>query len=176
MRGMHIADCEIQADVGAIQAILNEVIANSTALYDYQPRTLEMVNAWVQQKREQQWPLRGVYQSDGELLGFATFGPFRPQPAYKYTVEHSVYIHLAHRGKGVASALLQDLITLAQASERHVMIGCIDATNTASVRLHENLGFTHCGTIEQAGFKFGHWLDAAFYQKRLDTPQAPVDG
>ena len=176
MQRMHIADCGVPADVQAIQNILNAVIADSTALYDYQPRSLETVSAWAQQKREQQWPLRGAYHSNGELLGFATFGPFRPQPAYKYTVEHSIYIHQAHRGKGVARALLQDLIKTAQARERHIMIGCIDTTNVASIRLHEKLGFTHGGTIEQAGFKFGCWLDVSFYQKRLGTPKQPVDG
>lgn len=173
---MRIADCGIQADVQAIQGILNEVIADSTALYDYQPRGLETVRDWMTQKRDGHWPLRGAYDLNGELLGFATFGPFRPHPAYKYTVEHSVYIHRTHRCKGVALALLQDLIEVARVKERHVMIGCIDATNVASIRLHEKLGFTHCGTLEQAGFKFGRWLDATFYQKRLDTPREPMDG
>ncbi len=56
------------------------------------------------------------------------------------------------------------------------MVGGIDASNAVSIRLHERLGFTHCGTIAQAGFKFGRWLDLAFYQKILATPAAPVDG
>ena len=56
------------------------------------------------------------------------------------------------------------------------MIGAIDAANAASIHLHEQFGFTHAGTIEQAGFKFGEWLDLAFYQLLLDTPEHPVDG
>lgn len=173
---MRIADCVLQNDVKPIQDILNEVIAHSTALYDYQPRDLHTVTTWAQQKRDQDWPLRGAYDRDGRLMGFATFGPFRPQPAYKYTVEHSIYIDPAHRGKGVAAALLQNLIDEANNRDLHVMIGCIDAANTASIRLHEKLGFTSCGTIVEAAFKFGRWLDATFYQKRLSTPAHPVDG
>lgn len=173
---MKIADCTVRADAASIQGILNEVIAHSTALYDYQPRHLDTVAAWAQQKHDQNWPLRGAYDQKGRLLGFATFGPFRPQPAYKYTVEHSVYIDHAHRGKGIAAALLKDLIEQASIRDHHVMIGCIDASNTASIRLHQKLDFVLCGTIAEAGFKFGRWLDATFYQKRLSTPALPVEG
>jgi phosphinothricin acetyltransferase len=56
------------------------------------------------------------------------------------------------------------------------LIGCIDATNQASIGLHEKMGFTHAGTFKQVGFKFGEWLDAAFYQLNLSTPFHPIDG
>jgi phosphinothricin acetyltransferase len=58
----------------------------------------------------------------------------------------------------------------------HVLVGCVDATNDGSIRLHTRLGFTHSGTVREAGFKFGRWLDAAFYQLNLETPAEPVDG
>ena len=71
---------------------------------------------------------------------------------------------------------MRRLIDDAQARELHVLIGGIDATNAESIALHEQLGFRHSGTIAQTGFKFGRWLDLAFYQLILPTPRQPVDG
>lgn len=171
-----IENCQATRDVTRIQAMLNHVIATSTALYDYTPRPMAQVKAWVDQKISQGLPLRGAFDDKGQLLGFATYGPFRPQPAYKYTVEHSVYVDPKHQGQGVATALMTDLIETAILDQYHVMVGCIDADNAASIALHKKFGFEHCGTVKQAGFKFGHWLDAAFYQKVLTTPEHPADG
>ena len=67
-------------------------------------------------------------------------------------------------------------IAAAQGQDYHVMVGGIDAENAVSIKLHESLGFNHCGTVRHAGFKFGRWLDLAFYQLILRTPAAPVDG
>lgn len=173
---MTIRSCEATQDSEAIQTILNHVIQTSTALYDYEPRPIEQVTAWVAHKHSAGFPLRGAFDAQGALLGFATYGPFRPQPAYKYTVELSLYVAQHAQGQGVASALMQDLIDQAQIQDYHIMIGCIDATNTASIALHKKFGFHHCGTIEQAGFKFGRWLDATFYQKTLQSPHKPMDG
>jgi L-amino acid N-acyltransferase YncA len=85
-------------------------------------------------------------------------------------------VHPDHRGKGIGLALMQRLIGVAVEQQYHVMIGGIDVENAASVALHKRLGFTHAGTIHQAGFKFGRWLDLAFYQRILATPHEPVDG
>ncbi len=172
----NIRDCSIDKDVGNIQRILNDAIENSTALYDYKPRSYETVRLWVEQKQAQGLPLRGAYDQAGNLVAFATFGSFRPHPAYKYSVEHSVYVDLQHRRKGLARALMADLIEQAVARDLHVMIGCIDAQNEGSIALHEEFGFQFCGTIKQVGFKFGRWLDASFYQKLLQTPEHPIDG
>ena len=121
-------------------------------------------------------PSSAPSSDDGTLLGFATYGTFRAWPAYKYTIEHSVYVHREHRRKGIARALLTRLIAVAEEQDYHVMVAGIDATNAASIALHEQLGFVHAGTIHHAGFKFGRWLDLAFYELRLQTPAAPVDG
>ncbi|MNH27596.1 N-acyltransferase YncA [compost metagenome] len=109
-------------------------------------------------------------------MGFASWGTFRAFPAYKYTVEHSIYIHHEHRGSGLSKILMKELIERAQEAELHVLIGCIDATNQASIGLHEKMGFIHAGTFKQVGFKFGEWLDAAFYQLNMSTPFHPIDG
>lgn len=160
----------------AILDIFNEAIANSTALYDYAPRTAQSMVGWFQAKTAGGFPVIGVVNEAGELLGFASFGTFRAWPAYKYSVEHSVYVHKNHRGKGLGVALMKQIIQAARERQLHVMVGAIDAANSGSIALHEKLGFTHAGTVQQAGFKFGRWLDVAFYQLILDTPEEPVDG
>ena len=76
----------------------------------------------------------------------------------------------------LAPYLLTALIERARQADVHVMVGCIDASNAGSIGLHQRLGFSHSGTFPQVGFKFGRWLDAAFYQLTLDTPSEPVDG
>ena len=111
-----------------------------------------------------------------QLVGFGSYGTFRAWPAYKYTVEHSIYIDTRFRGQGHGRVLLEAIVAAAVRQDYHVMVGGIDASNAVSIRLHESLGFTHCGTVAQAGFKFGRWLDLAFYQKILATPASPVDG
>lgn len=173
---MRIINCHRDHHSNDILFILNDAIKHSTALYDYQPRTAESMSHWFDTKASNNFPVIGVLNEDDALLGFATWGTFRAFPAYKYTVEHSVYVHPDHRGHGIGQLLLQALINRAVQSDVHVLVGCIDASNTASIRLHTQLGFTHAGTIKEAGFKFGRWLDAAFYQRNLQTPTHPVDG
>jgi len=173
---MKTLDCTAARHCHAILAILNEAIVNSTALYDYQPRTHDNMAAWFEAKTRGRYPVIGVESDSGELMGFASYGPFRAWPAYKYTIEHSVYVDTRFRGKGVGRVLLRAIIDAAGQQDYHVMVGGIDAANAMSIRLHESLGFTACGIVRHAGFKFGRWLDLAFYQLILQTPATPVDG
>jgi L-amino acid N-acyltransferase len=175
--------CTYSDHADAILDIFNEAIANSTALYDYQPRQPESMVSWFKTKEIGNFPVIGAIdcrrqtkgQRSNQLLGFASYGTFRNWPAYKYSIEHSVYIHPEHRRKGIGFALMQQLIVAATEQQYHTMIGGIDMTNTGSIALHEQLGFTHTGTIQHAGFKFGRWLDLGFYQLILATPIQPVD-
>jgi len=146
---MRIIECSHAEHAGAILAILNEAIVNSTALYDYLPRPPESM-ARGSKPSGQGLPVLGAVNDDGALLGFASYGAFRVRPAYKYSVEHSVYVDKEQRGAGVGSALMQRLIARATEQQLHVMVGGIDATNRASVALHEKLGFFHAGTIKHA--------------------------
>ena len=173
---MTVIDCDEARHAAAILAILNEAIANSTALYDYAPRPLSSMSSWFAAKRAGDFPVLGIEDPAGQLMGFATYGSFRQFAAFKYTVEHSVYVHPDHRRQGVGRRLLTALIDRARAQDLHLLVGALDASNAASVALHEGFGFVHAGTIPQAGFKFGRWLDLAFYQLRLATPAEPKDG
>ena len=173
---VRLIDCSEAEHGSAILDILNHAIVTSTALYDYVPRPPQAMDAWFAAKRAGNFPVVGAIDDRGTLLGFASWGTFRAFPAYKYTVEHSVYIHHAHRGRGLGKLLMLELIRRARMAEVHVLIGCIDASNEGSIGLHERLGFSRCGTFSQVGFKFGRWLDAAFYQLQLDTPAQPKDG
>jgi phosphinothricin acetyltransferase len=130
---------------------------------------------WFKQKDIGGFPVIGVTNDAAQLMGFATYGTFRAWPAYKYSVEHSVYIHIDHRGKGLGRLLMQQLIISARRQQYHTMIGGIDISNMASISLHEKLGFTHAGTIKQAAYKFDRWLDLGFYQLLLDSPKNPID-
>jgi phosphinothricin acetyltransferase len=173
---LRFISCSYEAHAEAIRAIFNEAIENSTALYDYKPRAPESMLAWFKAKEAGRFPVIGAVDASGELLGFASYGTFRAWPAFKYSVEHSVYVHKDHRGKGLGQALMKELMAAARAQQCHVMVGGIDITNKSSIALHEKLGFVHAGTIRQAGFKFGRWLDLGFYQLVLETPVHPVDG
>jgi phosphinothricin acetyltransferase len=172
---LNFVDCTEDTHSRPILDIFNHAILHSTALYDYHPRPTESMRSWFETKRRGSYPVIGAVE-DGVLVGFATYGIFRERPAYKYSVEHSVYVHHEHRGRGVGLELLRRLIRCAETQGYHLMVGGIDAENVASIRLHEKLGFTHAGTIREAGFKFGKWLNLAFYQLVLATPANPVDG
>ena len=173
---MNIVTCDYERHAAAILAILNDAIVTSTALFDYAPRAPETMVDGFRAKKARQLPVLGAEGDDGTLLGFASYGTFRAWPAYKYTIEHSVYVHREHWRKGIARELMRRLIAEAERQSYHVMVAGIDAANSASIALHEQLGFAYAGTIHHAGFKFGRWLDLVFYELRLRGPAAPVDG
>ena len=170
---LKLVDCSEARHAAAILDLLNDAIVHSTAVYDYRPRPPSAMGPWFAAKREHGFPVLGLEDEAGQLLGFASYGGFRAWPAYHYTVEHSIYVHRDHRGQGHARRLLSALIEAARERDRHVLIGAIDAGNAASLALHRSLGFETCGTIRHAGYKFGRWLDLVFVQKLLDTPHAP---
>lgn len=171
-----LVQCTHAQHAQAILDIFNEAIQTSTALYDYQPRPLASMETWFGHKEKGNFPVIGIEDETGTLLAFGSYGTFRAWPAYKYSVEHSVYVHKDHRGQGLGIQVMQALIATARQRDVHAMIGGIDASNAGSRALHERLGFQHVGTLPQVGFKFGRWLDLAFYQLLLETPLHPVDG
>ena len=156
--------------------IFNDAILNSTALYDYKVWTEDIIESWFETKHLNNFPIIGLVDDKNNLLGFGSYGTFRIRPAYKYTVENSLYVHKDHRGKGYGKVLLSEIIKNATTQNYHCVIGVIDSANKVSVELHKSFGFEWSGTIKQVGFKFGKWLDADFYQLILPTPVEPKDG
>lgn len=151
-------------DVQAILDIVNFNILHSTALYYYKEQTYEQRLAWFEAKQQTTEPLF-VFEVDGEVAGYATYGPFRPHDAFGHTVEHSIYVDERFQRRGIARQLMEALIQYAkQAGNVKTMIGCIDAGNAGSIQLHEKLGFTYSGTLKSVGYKFDTWLDLAMYQ------------
>jgi len=170
-----LIECTPDAHAAAVREIFNDAILNTTALYEYQPRSVDTVLHWFGDKARGAEPVLGAVDEAGALCGFATWGAFRLRPAYKYSIEHSVYVHPGRRRQGVARLLMRELITRATAAGMHAMIGGIDAGNRESIVLHEQLGFVHAGTVRETAWKFGRWLDLAFYQLLLAGPAKPIE-
>ena len=161
-------------DVTYMLDIYNDAILYTTAVYTYKPVTLENRIDWYETKKAEGYPIL-VYELDNKVVGFATFGPFRAWPAYKYSIEHSVYVHKEYRKNRIGASLMKALITVAKEREYMTLIAGIDAENEKSIALHENYGFVHAGTIKKAGYKFNRWLDLAFYQLELNGPKKPTE-
>ncbi len=112
-----------------------------------------------------------VAARDNRVLGYAYAGLYRPRPAYRYTVEDSIYIDPAEIGHGIGKLLLPALIQACESAGRRQMIAVIgDSANIASIRLHERFGFRDAGVLRAVGFKFGRWLDTIFMQRELRSP------
>ena len=150
-------------DLPAILIIYNDVIVNTTAVYDYEPHSLDMRTAWFNAKKEQGFPVF-VAEEDGKIVGLSSIGPFRPWAAYKYSVENSIYVAAEARGKGIGKLLMPPIIDAAKALSMHTIIAGIDASNDASVQLHRHFGFEEVAHFKQVGYKFGRWLDLKFLQ------------
>ena len=157
-----------EQDLPQLLGIYNEIIANTTAVYDYDPHTLEMRRKWFETKREQGFPVFVAEEAD-KIVGFSSIGPFRAWAAYKYTVENSVYVASDQRGKGIGKLLMPPLIQAARHLNLHTIVAGIDASNDASIRLHQYFGFEEVAHFRQVGFKFDRWLDLKFLQ--LIIPQ-----
>jgi len=164
-----IKDCT-EEQLPEIMAIFNDVIVNSTALYEYKPRTASSMQSWYAAKRKGNYPIIGAFDNNGVLLGFASFGSFRDYPAFKYTVEHSIYIKSDARRQGLGKILLKKIIENAEAQGYHILVAAIDKLNMQSIKFHERAGFIYCGEIKESGYKFGKWLDLVFYELILKTP------
>jgi L-amino acid N-acyltransferase len=154
-------------DMSPVLEIVNYEILHSTAIWDYDVRSLEQQIAIFNEKKEKSFPFL-VAENETGIVGFGTYGSFRFKEGYKFTVEHSVYVRQDFHGNGIGKLLLQGLVTLAKAQKLHTMIGVIDSENKGSIVFHEKLGFEKVGHIKETGFKFGRWLDSIFMQLLLE--------
>ena len=174
-----------ETDIPGILDIYNDAILTTTALYTYEPFTLPMMQQWFADKTAKALPVlvaataetgaeaTTTAESKSTIAGFASYGPFRPWPAYKYTVEHSIYVHKDHRGKGIAKKLLHTLIDHAKTANLHTIVAGIDSENAVSINLHRQFGFKETGQLAQVGYKFGRWLDLVFMQLVLENNLQP---
>ncbi|HTI09897.1 MAG TPA: GNAT family N-acetyltransferase [Puia sp.] len=163
-----------ESDLPEILAIYNDIILNTTAVYQYVPQTMEMRRAWYETKLKDGHPVF-VAESEGRVVGFSSYGPFRAWAAYKYTVENSVYVAADQRGKGIGKLLITPLIDTAKSNDLHAIIAGIDASNIGSIKLHQSFGFEEVAHFRQVGYKFGRWLDLKFLELLLNTPQHPKE-
>ena len=154
-------------DLPAILEIVNYNILNSTAVYDYDPKSLADMEAWFSERQQDGFKVI-VAEYNDTVAGYAAYGIFKPKKGYQFTVEHSVYVSENFQGKGIGKLLMSELITLAKAEGIHSMIGVIDADNASSIAFHKQFGFKETGFLKEAGFKFGRWLDVTFMQLILE--------
>lgn len=156
----------IEKDLLAILEITNFEILQGTALYHYKQKSLEDLKIWFQDKQANKRPMF-VIEQQKVVVGFGTYDSFRPFEGFKYSVEHSLYIHKQFRGLGLGKLLLKELISEAKKDKLHNMIAGIDAANKASISLHYNFGFKEAGRLPGIGFKFDRHLDLVFMQLSL---------
>ena len=150
-------------DVPELLAIYNDIILNTTAVWHEEPHTLTMRQQWFADKAAQGFPVF-VAEEDNEIIGFSTIGAFRPWFGYRFTVENSVYVASASRGKGVAKLLLPPLIDASKNLGSHAIVAGVEASNEASIALHQKFGYVEVAHFKEVGFKFGRWLDLKFLE------------
>jgi len=160
---MQIRKAELQ-DLPALRDIYNYEVEHGTATFDVRPRTMDERRVWYEVHNVNNHPLL-VAEQEGQVAGFASLSPYRPKEAYNATVELSIYVGPDHRRKGVGTALMETILTMARQDERtHRVIAVITEGNEASVRLHERFGFVYRGTLHEVGMKFGRYLDISHYE------------
>lgn len=174
-------------DLPAILAIYNDAVANTTAIWNEALSDLAGRKAWFDERTGRGFPVlvveidqaadrpgpAGTAGGAGggaarRVAGYATYGPFRPHDGYRHSVEHSIYVDAAFRGRGLGALLLDALVARATAAGLHVMIGGIAADNAVSIRLHEKAGFERSAVLREVGRKFDRWLDLQFMTKILE--------
>jgi phosphinothricin acetyltransferase len=156
-----------EEDVKAILEIINFEISNTTSVYDHKERTTETQSAWLNKKEKEMMPVV-VAEMNGTVVGYGTYGIFRPWDGYRYSIEHSMYVHNDSRGLGIGKLIMAELIKLATIAGYHTMIAGVDASNKGSYEFHKKFGFIEIGTFKEIGYKFNKWLDLIFMQLILD--------
>jgi L-amino acid N-acyltransferase len=151
-------------DAATICAIYNPYVTGSTVTFDMVPRTLEDQLQWLDEHSGAHPALVAVDDAD-VVRGFASLSPYRPRPAYRTSVEDSVYVDPDTQGQGVGRLLLSEVVHLAEAHGFHAVMARIVDGHRASIALHRSCGFGLIGIERQVGRKFGRWLDVALMQR-----------
>jgi L-amino acid N-acyltransferase YncA len=155
------------ADLPAITAIYRHAVLHGTATFELVPPDLAEMTRRFEVLKEDGFPYL-VAALDGRVAGYAYAGVHRPRPAYRFTVENSVYLEPAIHRRGIGLQLMEGLITESEARGYRQMIAVIgDSANAGSIGVHTKCGFQMIGTHPNVGFKFGRWLDTVMMQRAL---------
>ncbi|MFK8033410.1 MAG: N-acetyltransferase family protein [Hyphomicrobiales bacterium] len=158
------------SDISGIHSIYNEAVRNTTAIWNDQETSVDNRTIWYEGRIAAGYPV--FVAADGsKVLGYATYGAFRPFEGYRRTVENSVYVLSTAQGQGIGKRLLQALLQRAEQSDIHIMVAGIEAGNELSIKLHERYGFVETGRMREVGYKFGQFLDLVFLQKTISVLQ-----
>lgn len=159
-------------DAADILAIYNHAAVHTTAVWTDGPADLASRRDWMIMRQQAGYPVL-VAMKGSRVVGFASYGDFRPFPGYRHTVENSVYVDERHHRLGIGRSLLAALVERAVAMNKHAMVAGIEAGNAGSIALHASLGFTEVARMPEVGCKFGRWLDLVFMQKTLASQVNP---
>jgi phosphinothricin acetyltransferase len=155
------------ADIPAITRIYANAVTHGTASFELQPPDEAEMKQRMTALLDGGFPYLAA-DAGGELLGYAYAGYYRTRPAYRFTVEDSIYIAPQAQRRGVGRALLDALIVESEHRGFRQMLAVIgDSANAASIELHRAAGFRMVGTFENVGYKFGRWLDSVMMQRAL---------
>ncbi len=151
-------------DIPALLKIYNHEVKNGVATLDINEKTMEQWTQWFNNHNIKNHPLI-VFQEDNIIKGYASLSSYREKEAYASTVELSIYVHSSHRGLGIGTALMSEILNMAREDETvHTVVSVITSGNAASEKLHNKFGFAFCGKISEAGIKFGKFVDISNYQ------------
>lgn len=156
-----------QADLPGVLEIYNEAVLNTTATYDYEPRTLEHRIAWFEDHVKTNYPVFVAVARDGRVVGWSALNRFHDRPGYRFTAENSVYVAADQRCQGIGKLLMPPIIEAARQRGLRAIVAGIDATNEVSLRLHASFGFERVAHLKQVGYKFGRWLDVVYMELLL---------
>ncbi|WP_263140812.1 GNAT family N-acetyltransferase [Pseudomonas sp. RIT-PI-AD] len=159
-------------DLPDILALYNDAVQHTTAIWNETRVDLEDRRRWLAERTAQGYPVLVARDAGNAFLGYASYGPWRAFQGYRYTVEHSVYVHPERRGQGIGANLMRALIERARTQGLHVMVAAIESGNAPSIRLHQGLGFVVSGQMAEVGYKFDRWLDLTFMQLILEPAHA----
>jgi phosphinothricin acetyltransferase len=158
----------VDADLDAILAIYNAAILETAAIWTDDPVDRADREEWFAAHAAEGAPIL-VAEVDGVAVAYASYSQWRNKYGFRFSVENSIYVASGYQGRGIARALMNELIVLARGAGMHLMVADIEAGNVASIRLHESLGFEKTAHVREIGFKFGRWLDLAILQLTLDA-------
>jgi phosphinothricin acetyltransferase len=171
--GVNIRACEAR-DMVAVTAIYRHHVLHSPATFEIEPPGIREMMARRARLVEKGFPYL-VAERDGEVIGYAYAGPYRPRPAYRFTVENSVYVRPGNQRQGIGRRLMTALLAECAQKRFHQVIAVIgDSANQPSITLHERLGFRQVGTLRAVGFKFDRWYDSVLMQRELDGVEPQV--